>query len=116
MRLPPRPAHAAILSSFLLPFFASANTLDCEHVRADNTDWIFKALGGPKSVLHSIENTASWTNVTYTIDLCTALKRKNDVPDDQKCPGGTRCKLPEHITGWTCGNPLTQKQYAVSSA
>jgi hypothetical protein len=98
MRLPPSPAHAAILSSFLLPFLASANTLNCEHVLADKTDWTFKALGGPKSVLHSIENTASWTNVTYTIDLCTALKRKDEVPDDQKCPGGTRCKLSERIT------------------
>lgn len=50
-------------------------------------------------MLHSIENTASWTNVTYTIDLCTALKRKNEVSDDQKCPGGTRlCSIERVIS------------------
>jgi hypothetical protein len=56
-------------------------------------DWAFESLGGPKSVLHAVNNTASWVNTTYTIDLCAPLKRINDVPDDQKCPGGTRCEL-----------------------
>ncbi|KAH8766570.1 autophagy-related protein 27 [Hyaloscypha finlandica] len=87
MRLPRSPAHAAI---FLFPFLTSANLLDCNHARADGVDWTFKPLGGPKSVLHADEGSASWTNTTYTIDLCAPLKRKNDVPADQKCPGGTR--------------------------
>jgi hypothetical protein len=93
MRLPRSPVDAAMLSTFIFPFLASANTLNCEHARADGISWDFKSLEGPKSALHSVENSASWTNTTYTIDLCVPLKRKSDVPDDQKCPGGTQCKL-----------------------
>jgi len=94
MRLPRSLAQAAILSTILFPFLASANVpLRCDHVQADGAGFTFKPLGGPRSVLHSVENSASWTNTTYTIDLCVPLKRKSDVPDDQKCPGGTQCKL-----------------------
>jgi hypothetical protein len=96
MRLPRSSADAAVLSTFIFPFLASANVLNCAHVQADSVSWDFESLGGPKSVLHSVENSASWTNTTYTIDLCVPLKRKNDVPDDQKCPGGTQCKLFKH--------------------
>ncbi|KAE9370046.1 hypothetical protein N431DRAFT_378114 [Stipitochalara longipes BDJ] len=99
MRLPRSPAHAAILSTILFPFLASSNTLDCGHVRTESVDWAFKSLGGPKSVLDAVENSATWVNTTYTIDLCTALKRKDDVPDDQKCPGGTRlCSIERVIS------------------
>lgn len=93
MRLPRSPLDAALLSTFIYPFLASANALNCDHARADNVPWNFKPLAGPKSVLHSVENSASFTNTTYTIDLCVPLKRKSDVPDNQKCPGGTQCKL-----------------------
>lgn len=48
-------------------------------------------------MMHPVENSASWTNTTYTIDLCTNLKRKDKVPDDQKCPGGTRLCSIERI-------------------
>jgi len=100
MRLPRSPAQAAILSTIIFPFLTSANVpLQCDHVRADSASFTFASLGGPKSALHSVENSASWTNTTYTIDLCTALKRKDDVPDDQKCPGGTRlCSIERVIS------------------
>lgn len=66
-------------------------------------------------MLESKEGTASWTNVTYTIDLCTALKRKDEVPDDQKCPGGTRCKLSLAYLLWYL-QAADWKQYAELSA
>jgi hypothetical protein len=122
MRLPRNPAQAAILSSILssiiFPFVSANVPLNCAHVRADSTDFTFEPLGGPRSVLHSVSNSASWTNTTYTIDLCTALKRKNDVPEDQKCPGGTRCKLPGQTAHGLCRSrrSANQNQYAVSSA
>ena len=117
MRLPRSPAHAAILSSFLFPLVALSNTLDCQHVRTEKFDWSFESLGGPKSVLHAVSETASWVNTTYTIDLCKPLKRKDDVPDNQKCPGGTRCKLLLDAASRLRGAGFTdQKQCAVSSA
>jgi len=44
-------------------------------------------------VLHSIDEGASWENTTYTIDICAPLKRDDKVPEQEKCPGGTRSKL-----------------------
>jgi hypothetical protein len=93
MRFYQSPVDAAILTTLLLPFLTAAINLDCTDIRADGTRWKLDALGGPKSVLHSVDDGASWENTTYTIDLCKPLKRDDKVPAIEKCPGGTRCKL-----------------------
>jgi hypothetical protein len=87
------PATAAIISTILFPFLASAMNLDCERILTDKTHWDLSKLGGPKSTLYSVDEEASWRNTTYTIDLCRPLKRVDKVDDAYQCPSGTRGKF-----------------------
>ncbi|PGH28237.1 hypothetical protein AJ80_00128 [Polytolypa hystricis UAMH7299] len=77
----------SILPLFLLaPTLSASITLDCSHIRVDGTSWNLKALGGPHSVSHIVENALDTTNTTYTLDLCKPLKE-------------TECKTGTHVCG-----------------
>jgi len=97
MRLPRSPVDTAILSTLLFPLLTAGINLACDYIKQDDAVWEFKSLGGPKSVMHSVDNGLSWTNTTYTIDICQPLKRsgnrKKPVDEDDECPFGTRRKL-----------------------
>lgn len=113
MRIPQSPANAAVLSSILFPLFAAAvGNLDCKDVVTDKVHWDLSKLGGPKSVLHSLDEDASFRNTTFTIDLCRPLKRVSfdKIPDSQQCPSGTR----RESTSATRRTHLTRPQSAGS--
>ena len=95
MWLPGKPADALMLSTFLLPFLASATgTLNCAHLRKDGISFDLSKLGGARSVVQSVDHGGvSTTNTSYTIDICRALGKVNDLPADKQCPNGTRGKL-----------------------
>lgn len=89
----PRP-QAALLLAFLFSSPALAATIDCEHIRVDDVSFNLKALGGPHSVVTSRWHPPTFTNTSYTVDICKPLKRKGDVKKDEQCPNGTRGTLP----------------------
>ena len=93
MRIPSNPFEAFILSTLLFPLFTTAFNIDCHHVRVKSKDFDLSPLGGPRSVLHSVDEGLSFKNTTYTIDICRSLSRRKDVPKDHQCPFGTRGKL-----------------------
>ncbi|KAF3811885.1 Autophagy-related protein 27 [Colletotrichum gloeosporioides] len=85
----PRP-QAALLLACLFSSPALAATIDCEHIRVDDVSFNLKALGGPHSVVTSRWHPPTFTNTSYTVDICKPLKRKGDVKKDEQCPNGTR--------------------------
>jgi len=92
MRLPSiRPANAVLLSSMLFPsLIVAVGNLDCHKIVTDGKVWDLSKIGGPRSVMESHETPPTWHNTTYTIDICKNLRRFDDVPDGEKCFGGTR--------------------------
>lgn len=73
----------------LLPAAISAVTLDCKHIRADDQSFNFQELGGPKEVNWQQHTPPTITNTTFTIDICSPLKRTKEKQREQ-CPTGTR--------------------------
>ncbi|KAK5126856.1 hypothetical protein LTR08_004573 [Meristemomyces frigidus] len=74
----------------LLPTAISAVTFDCNHVRIDKQSFDLSALGGPKTVHHLQYLQPSISNTTFTLDICSPLKRTKDVPKSDECSSGTR--------------------------
>jgi hypothetical protein len=89
MRLPQKPADAAILSALLFPLLSAAvGNLDCSHIRVDKISFDLSSLGGPHSVKHTFDlGDTKERNATYTIDLCQPLKKKKHSGDAE----GTDC-------------------------
>ncbi|TDZ15106.1 Autophagy-related protein 27 [Colletotrichum orbiculare MAFF 240422] len=85
----PRP-EAAFLLALLFSTPAAAAVIDCEHIRVDDVSFNLKPLGGPHSVVTSRWHPPTFTNTTYTVDICKPLKRKGDVKKEEQCPNGTR--------------------------
>jgi hypothetical protein len=79
LALTPSAIHAADLTD-----------LDCAAIEADGHTFNLKSLGGPHSVVTSKHHAPSFTNTTWTIDICGSLKRKGDVAEGEACPDGTR--------------------------
>src|ERR1700722_2707448 len=102
MRLPSnRPANAVLLSSMLFPtLIVAVGNLDCSKIVTGEKVWDFSQIGGPRSVMDPHETPPTWHNTTYTIDICTYLKRSGNVPKNEKCPGGTRGELQLHYLRW----------------
>jgi hypothetical protein len=72
--------------------------LDCSKVIVDETKFDFSPLKGPHTITTSEYHPPTFTNTTYTLDLCAYLKRKDDVKKGDECPNNTkgesRCSLP----------------------
>lgn len=90
MRLPTSPADIALLSIVFFRFVGAAH--DCSLVVVDRQPFDLSKLGGPQSALDSEQHGVTFTNTTYTIDICRPLGRVSDIPKDEQCPGGTRGK------------------------
>lgn len=95
MRLPGGSADTAILSGLLFPMLAvAAGNLVCNQIVVDKTlTFNLEELGGPRSIVHRVDEGPSFTNTTYTIDICRPLGKAAHVKPENQCPHGTRRKL-----------------------
>lgn len=99
MRFPGGLADTAILSTLLFPIIAAAvGNIDCTRIVVDKTNFNLKELGGPHSVVHGVDEGPSFSNTTYTIDLCRPLGKAKNVNSEDQCPSNTRRKSPCHLT------------------
>jgi len=73
--------------------------LQCKDMVLDGHKFDFGSLEGPHTVITSEFHPPTYTNTTYTLDLCAFLKRKSDAKKDEDCPNGTRGKIPPSDTG-----------------
>jgi hypothetical protein len=81
----------ALLTTVLLPSLVGAiGNLQCDKILTGGKAWDLSALGGPHSVMTSIEQPPSVLNTTYTINICKNLERDGDVPKGDACPNYTR--------------------------
>ncbi|TGJ82970.1 hypothetical protein E0Z10_g5785 [Xylaria hypoxylon] len=78
-------ADAALVLSLLLAPLPTAAMFSCDHVVSDGLQFNLKGLGGPHSVVTTEVIGDIIHNTTYTVDICTALKKKGD-----HCPNGSR--------------------------
>ncbi|KAL0941647.1 autophagy-related protein 27 [Colletotrichum truncatum] len=83
-------SESVFLLGLLFSPLAAAATIDCGHIRVDDVSFNLKPLGGPHSVLTSRWHPPTFSNTSYTVDICQPLKRKGDVKKDEQCPNGTR--------------------------
>ena len=81
-----------MLATLLLAPAPSSAMLRCKELVVDNYKFDFGELAGPHTVTTSEFHPPTYTNTTYTLDLCAFLKRKGDVRKDEDCPNGTRGK------------------------
>lgn len=86
-----RPSRGSRLPLLLLlPAVVSAVTFDCSHVRVDGQSFDLSELGGPHSVWRIEDTPPSLLNTTFTIDVCSPLKKTKGVAKDDECATGTR--------------------------
>lgn len=71
------------------PTFASAQTHVCEAVVNDRS-YNLRPLDGPRSVVWVQDHPPAKTKTTFTISLCTGLKKLKGVPKHEDCPNGSR--------------------------
>lgn len=83
-------SEAVVLLALLLAPLPASAALRCDHIRVDKTDFDLSKLGGPHSVVTSQWHPPTYTNTSYTLDICKPLKRKGDVRTGDECPNGTR--------------------------
>ncbi|KAK1976650.1 autophagy-related protein 27 [Colletotrichum cereale] len=81
-----QPTEAAFLLALLMSPLPAASMLDCKHILVDDVAFNLGELGGPHSVVTSRWHPPTFTNTSYTVDICGPLKRKGDVKkDDEFC-------------------------------
>lgn len=114
MRLPGGSADTAMLSAFIFPFLAAAvGNIDCSYIRVDQIPFNLQELGGPRSVVHSVNEGPSFTNTTYTIDLCKPLGKAKHVDKDIQCPNGTRRRLSPFVAAGNAGSRVMLRLYSL---
>ena len=64
--------------------------LRCKELVVDNQKFDFGELAGPHTITTSEFHPPTYTNTTYTLDICAFLKRDGDAKKDEDCPNGTR--------------------------
>lgn len=77
----------------LLPGISTAAKLECDKIATDGFTFNLEALKGPHTVITSVQHGTRFTNVTYSLDLCGPLKKKDDVKKEDACPEGSWGKL-----------------------
>ncbi|KAI0485702.1 autophagy-related protein 27 [Xylaria cf. heliscus] len=81
-------ADAALVISLLLAPLPSAAMFYCDKVVvSDGQQFNLKALGGPHSVVTSQVSGGRIHNTTYTVDICSPLRKQSG---KDQCPNGTR--------------------------
>lgn len=93
-RSPPEatlPATLAALLFLAAPASVSgASFLRCGELVVDGHKFDFSPLKGPHTITTSEFHPPTYSNTTYTLDLCAYLKRKDDVKKGDECPNNTR--------------------------
>jgi hypothetical protein len=87
---------------------AAVGNIDCTKVVVDKTPFNLKELGGPRSVVHRVDEGPSFTNTTYTIDICRPLGKAKHVNTEDQCPNRTRRESPCFVAShppWSCAPP-----------
>lgn len=74
--------------------------LDCSKVVVDDTKFDFSPLKGPHTITTSEFHPPTFSNTTYTLDLCAYLKRKDDVKKGDECPNNTKGEFPSSGRKW----------------
>jgi hypothetical protein len=87
------PTEAALLLAVLLAPLQVSAGIRCDQIRVDNVNFDLSKLGGPHSVVTSRWHPPTYTNTSYTLDICRPLKRKGDVKTGDECPNGTQGEL-----------------------
>ncbi|KAI1002987.1 hypothetical protein K3495_g5215 [Podosphaera aphanis] len=95
MRLPLNPV--ALTCAILFSTTARSLGLACNQAVADGVTWDLSKLGGPRSVMHSVDEIVSLKNTTYTIDICQGLVLKEQKSGEKLCPFGSRVCAMERI-------------------
>lgn len=92
------PYEAAVLLAVLLtPLHVSAG-IRCDLIRVDDVNFDLSKLGGPHSVVTSQWHPPTYTNTSYTLDICKPLKRKGNVEKGDECPNGTQvCAIQRRV-------------------
>lgn len=90
--------EAATLASLLLlgPSLSSAAEtakLACDKFEVEGHTYNLQPLAGPHAVVTHEFTQPTYHNTTYTLDLCGPLRRKGDVPAEERCPDGTRGEI-----------------------
>lgn len=67
--------------------------LDCSKLIVDNAKFDFSPLKGPHTITTSEFHPPTFSNTTYTLDLCAYLKRSGEVKRGDECPNGTKGRL-----------------------
>lgn len=83
----------AMLASVLLLVPSSvsgASFLRCGELVVEGHKFDFSPLKGPHTITTSEFHPPTYSNTTYTLDLCAYLKRKDDVKKGDECPNNTR--------------------------
>lgn len=94
------PLDLSILVFFFAILFPETSVslgLVCNKAIADGITWDLSVLGGPKSVMHTIDELVSLKNITYTIDICQGLILKERKTGEKLCPFGSRVCAMERI-------------------
>ena len=73
---------------------SGASFLHCGELVVDGHKFDFSPLKGPHTITTSEFHPPTYSNTTYTLDLCAYLKRKDDVKKGDECPNGTRGECP----------------------
>ncbi|KAB5583704.1 autophagy-related protein 27 [Coniochaeta sp. 2T2.1] len=75
----------------------AASFLHCGNLVVDEHKFDFSPLKGPHTITTSEFHPPTYSNTTYTLDLCAYLKRKDDVKKGDECPNGTRVCAIKHL-------------------
>lgn len=87
-----------LLAVPLVASLVQALSFDCARVRTGGVDFDLSKLGGPRSVYSVKEQPPSISNITFTLDICTPLKKDSAINDGEQCPGGTRVCAVDRVT------------------
>ncbi|RKF84091.1 Autophagy-related protein 27 [Golovinomyces cichoracearum] len=96
------PLFLALTFVAFFPHFSSSLGLACDQAVVDGITWDLSMLGGPRSVIHSVDEVVSLKSTTYTIDVCQGLILKERNIAEKLCPFGARvCAMERIVSGNT---------------
>lgn len=84
------PATLAALLLLAPNSVSGASFLRCGELVVEGHKFDFSPLKGPHTITTSEFHPPTYSNTTYTLDLCAYLKRKDDVKKGDECPNNTR--------------------------
>ena len=87
---------------FLIPSLVIGITIDCSHVRVDGVDFDFSPLDAPHAIWTIEDHPPSYTNTTFTVNICRPLKKTKGVPKDEDCNNNARGEISQPTFHYPC--------------